>query len=224
MNPRMATASRMEGRSAPAGADLPVLAALIALASLPLLAGRVPLGLVYVPSLVAGGDWWRIFTHAFAHVSLYHLAVDAGAFLMLYHQLRPLGGGRRLLVAAVAAAGSLAAAHLVPDVYERGLCGLSGAAHGLMAALGLDMALRGAGRERSAGLASLVLVAGKSLIGAATGSAFFTDLHLGDIGVPVAVCHLGGGLGGAAAWLAVCRPFPFTARGGGPVRVDGGLP
>ena len=209
MNPCAATVSRVGGRSAPAGADLPILAALIALAAVPLLDGRAPLGLVYVPSLVAGGEWWRIVTHAFAHVSLYHFAVDAGAFLMLYHQLRPLGAARRLLIAAAAAAGSLAAAHLVPDLYAKGLCGLSGAAHGLMAALGLDMALRGAGRERTSGLASLVLVAGKSLIEAATGSAFFTEVHLGDIGSPIAICHLGGVIGGAAAWASFRRrPVP----------------
>ncbi len=202
MNADASTALCREGRSAPLGADLPILAALIALAALPLLAGRVPLGLVYLPSLVAEGEWWRILTHAFAHVSLYHLALDAGAFLMLYRQLRPLGMARRIAVVAASALFSLAAAHMVPGVYERGLCGLSGAAHGLMAALGLDMAVHGTGRERSAGLTSLALVAGKSLIEAATGSAFFSDLHFGRIGNPIAICHLGGVLGGAAVWIA----------------------
>ncbi|MBU4461151.1 MAG: rhomboid family intramembrane serine protease [Verrucomicrobia bacterium] len=209
-------ATYREGRSAPPGADLLVLAALIAWASLPLLAGRVPLGLVYFPELVAEGERWRILTHAFAHVSLYHLALDAGAFLMLYHQLRPLGAARRMLVAATAAAGSLAAAHLGPGIYERGLCGLSGAAHGLMAAAGLDMAFAGSGRARSAGMASLVLVAGKSLIEAATGSVFFSDFHLGSIGNPIAICHLGGVLGGAAAWTVLrFAPRKALARDGG---------
>lgn len=198
-----AVAARMDkrgGRFAPGGADLLVLSALIALAALPLLAGRTPAALIYRPDAVLAGQWWRVFTHPLAHVSIYHLVLDAGAFLLLYRQLAPLGLARRVAIAAAAAAGSLAAAHLAPGAFASGLCGLSGAAHGLMAALGLDMALRGAARERRAGWTSLAMVVGKSLIEAATGSVFFADIHLGDIGRPIAVCHLGGVFGGAVAW------------------------
>jgi hypothetical protein len=31
------------------------------------------------------------------------------------------------------------------------------------------------------------------------------DLHFGYVGTPVAACHLGGVLGGLAAWLAAKR-------------------
>jgi rhomboid family GlyGly-CTERM serine protease len=191
-----------------------LLAAAIVAASLPLLLGGSVEPLVFFPRLVAAGEWWRVLTHPFAHVSLYHLALDAGAFLLLYSGLQARAA-ERLALTACSAAGSLLAAFLAPGFAERGLCGLSGAAHGLMAVSALELMARP--ESRRAGLAALLLVAGKSLLEAATGSVLFAGLHLGYIGAPIAVCHLGGVLGGSVACLvarAVCgrRPAgPATA-------------
>ena len=33
------------------------------------------------------GQWWRLFTYPFVHVSLYHLLLDGAAFLLLYQGL-----------------------------------------------------------------------------------------------------------------------------------------
>ena len=126
-------------RSAWKNADLHLLTAAILLVNLPLWMGGSAAGLfAFLPGLVAQGEWWRVFTHLFAHISFYHLLLDAGAFLMLYHGLRdvvPVGG--RLGLCAGAAIGSLALASLSPSFVLQGLCGLSGTAHGLMAVSGL---------------------------------------------------------------------------------------
>src|SRR5690349_5545514 len=40
------------------------------------------------PSALSDGEIWRWFTSPWAHLSLYHLILDATAFLCLYHMLR----------------------------------------------------------------------------------------------------------------------------------------
>ena len=201
LTPSFRQAANSSGRPAPGGADLPLLAAAIAAANLPLLAGAPARALMFLPGRVVEGEWWRVLSYPFVHVSLYHLALDAGGFLLLYAGLKSLGAARRLWFAAASAAGSLAAAFCSPALAAHGLCGLSGAAHGLMAVTGLEM--MGAAGDRTTrrmGALALALVAGKSVIEAATGSVFFVDWHFGDVGAPLALCHLGGVLGGAAAW------------------------
>ena len=46
------------------------------------------------------------------------------------------------------------------------------------------------------GAVCLTGLVAKSLIEAITGQVWFASLHLGEIGAPVAICHLGGVLGG----------------------------
>ena len=189
--------------------ELALLAALIALANAPLLAGGAWLTLLFVPAHVSAGEWWRVATGPLVHVGLYHLALDAGAFLMLYQGLREPSRRWRLLAVAACAAGStgLAAAFMAADGT---LCGLSGAAHGLMAYSALEMmAMRDRDNARI-GAACLVGVALKSLVEAFTGQVWFASLHLGDIGAPVAVCHLGGVLGGLM--IFACRSCFLAER------------
>ena len=55
----------------------------------------------------------------------------------------------------------------------------------------------------------LAIVTGKAAWEAVTGQVFFTWLHFGLLGTPVAVCHLGGVVGGVIAWSArrrTCDP------------------
>ena len=211
-----ASAAATNPRSASGGADLLLLAGALLLANLPLLTGASVEPLVFRPDRVAAGEWWRALSFPFVHVSLYHLALDAGAFLILLHSLRGIGAGSRIRIAAGAAAGSLAAAFLDPALAARGLCGLSGPAHGLMAASALDMLRNGPDRTvRRTGWAALIVVAAKSVVEAVTGSVFLAELHFGNVGAPVALCHLGGVIGGAAAWAAARksqRPCQCAAR------------
>jgi hypothetical protein len=84
-----------------------------------------------------------------------------------------------------------------------GICGLSGVGHGLMAGTAV-LSLRGddaAGRH--VGLALLCVVSVKAVVEAATGRLFLDLVHLGDLGRPNLLCHLGGVIGGAVTALAV---------------------
>ena len=154
---------------------------------------------LYRPSAVAAGQWWRLFTHPFVHVSWYHLLLDAGAFFMLYDGLEIECVLRRMLLLPICAAGGLLAALLFsPQVDVAGLCGLSGTAHGLMAFSGLEVMRNPARRGSGAALFGLVTV--KSLYELATGRVFFDFLHMGLCGAPVAACHFGGVAGGLVAF------------------------
>jgi len=122
----------------------------------PLLRGAFAEQAIFLPSRVVAGEWWRLFTHPFVHVSWYHLLLDAGAFLLLYRGLEEQSVARRLCYVVACAIGSLGACLIGSDaIYTQGLCGLSGIDHGLMAICALEMmshgndaALRRAGRYR----------------------------------------------------------------------------
>ncbi len=168
-----------------------------------LFGGPFPTGLVLFPDEVAAGRAWQLVTHPFVHVSWWHLILNATTFVMLY---AGLGGGLRRRLASLAAAtlgSALAAATAAPLIDATGLCGLSGPAHGLLAIYGLEtMAThRRAPELWHLGLLCLVAVVAKTAWEATTGRVVFAILHLGKTGVPIAVCHAGGVLGGLIAFL-----------------------
>src|SRR6478735_2634518 len=53
--------------------------------------------MMFRPDAVAAGEWWRLLTHPFVHVTWYHLLLDASAFFLLYHGLLERKLGRRLV-------------------------------------------------------------------------------------------------------------------------------
>jgi len=145
---------------------VPILAAL----NLHLVVPGVLPPLHFRADLVAAGEWWRLLTHPFVHVSGWHLFLDGAAFLLLQAGLREPSLLRRLAFAASSAAGALAAAVLLhEETAVLGYCGLSGAAHGLMAVSALELALGRAGAGlRRAGVILLAIVAVKSRPGPAS--------------------------------------------------------
>ena len=169
---------------------------LLTLINLGLLLGNTPaFNLTFDPAAVAKGEWWRIFSWPFVHVSRYHLLIDGAAFLLLYAGLEERRLAKRALLVISAAAGSL----LLPlaidlQIQQLGLCGLSGVAHGLAAVSALEM-LRHTSQQRlaSALLIGLLLKIAWELW---TGTAFLQGLHLGDIGQPIVATHAGGVIGG----------------------------
>jgi len=183
--------------------DFAVFAVLIVLLNLPLITGQFAGSFAFLPGAVRAGEWWRLFTHPFVHVSWYHLLLDATAFFMAYAELRDRRWLERLgLVAAAGVGGLLAAWWMAPVVFTQGLCGLSGIAHGLAAAVGLDLGVQSGDRLlRRLGLASFAGVALKSLVEAWTGEIVFASWHLGWLGTPIAVCHAGGVIGASMIWL-----------------------
>ncbi len=174
-----------------------------------LLHGESLSSLAYRAAAVQAGEWWRIFTHPFVHLSWYHLFFDGSAFFVLYSGLEEKSALRRIFYVIAAAAGSLLAAlYSAPAIYDVGLCGLSGIAHGLLAISAVEMLFSGDKTIVRVGIISFIIIIGKSFLEAATGHLAFSFIHIGNIGTPIAVCHTGGTIGGLAAWIA----FRFVQR------------
>jgi rhomboid family GlyGly-CTERM serine protease len=169
---------------------------LIAIFNVPVLFGTVWSSMVFQPEAVRAGEWWRLLTHPFVHLTWYHLLLDGVAFLSLYWSLVERSIFVRMSYVVAAAAGSLAASWAAsPEALANGLCGLSGVAHGLMAISAIETLGREKA-ERRIGWLCLVLVVGKAAFEATTGRMFFGFLGFGLLGSPVAVSHGGGILGG----------------------------
>jgi len=185
------------------------LAAVLGLCNLPLLFGSVWSGGVYFPDALARGDWWRVITHAFVHVSPYHLFIDGIAVVFLLRELASRSTAFRALTFSTSLAGSLLASMLfAPAIADIGLCGLSGVAHGLMAAACL-LGCRDQTRpklDRQVFAFLLLATVAKVLLECTTGSVFFASSHLGDVGTPIVVCHAGGLVGGLLATVFIACP------------------
>ena len=148
-----------------------------------------------MPSALRSGEWWRLFSHPFVHLTWYHLFLDAGAFFILYTGLQEKRVSRKLVYMLICGSFSLAAAWIFSPALETiGLCGLSGIAHGLMAYSGLEQMQTK--KNIWIGLLSFVLVFAKSIYEFISGNVMFTFMHMGLCGTPLAACHLGGVVGG----------------------------
>ena len=182
--------------------DMVFLIGMIVFCNIHLLTGRTCQPLIFQYDAFMAGDVYRLITHPFVHLSGYHFLLDAGAFLLLYTGLdekRPL---RRMLILAVCGLCGLGAPLVfAPEIYTRGLCGLSGIAHGLMAFSALEM-IRDQ-KNFKIGLACLLSVILKSMFEAVTGDVVFSFLHFGLCGVPIAVCHTGGVMGGIFSFFVL---------------------
>ena len=194
--------------------ELFIFLALLLCINIPLFQGQRFPSLSFVPDRVAAGEWWRILTHPFAHVSWYHLLIDASAFLFLYRGLIETSWRKRAMYAAICALGSLSASMLSPAILTGGLCGLSGAAHGLMAVSALEMACIKTAHStlRRAGIIALCVVVAKSMFEAITGNVVLSFLHIGDVGTPLTLSHAGGALAGIVAFAVLNSSFRETRR------------
>jgi rhomboid family GlyGly-CTERM serine protease len=175
--------------------------------NMPLLFGSPSTRFMFHADAVAMGEWWRLLTHPWVHVSWYHLLLDASAFLLAYGELFSWSRRARLgLLVAAAAGGLLTALAWSSLVWTHGLCGLSGLAHGLTAVLGLELCRPGrqpaavSPLHRLMGWLTFLGVTGKAVIELFTGHILFESWHLGSLGTPIAGCHLGGILGALLFW------------------------
>jgi rhomboid family GlyGly-CTERM serine protease len=186
-------------------AELILFLAALFIANISLISGNIFSGLIFSPADVSTGEWWRIFTYPFVHVSWYHLILDAGSFMLLYHGLLESSWIKRILYVFACSLGSLGISLLSPDIYNGGLCGLSGVAHGLMAVSALEMAMSediDINLQRI-GLAGFTIVVIKSIIEMLTGKVIFAFMHFGDVGTPLTICHAGGVLAGTIAFITL---------------------
>ncbi len=190
--------------------DTILLAVLICAVNISLLFGRFPESLIYLPEKVIQGQWWRLVTHPFVHVSFYHLLLDGAAFLMLYAQLMETSLAKRIgYLSGIHAAVIAAVTASLPSVQAIGYCGLSGIAHGLMAVWCLErMGIFGGAqahltdrREQWIAVGIFMGLLAKSIYETAAGHVFLESTHLGDVGVPVVSSHLAGVIGAVVAYV-----------------------
>lgn len=182
----------------------------------PLLSGTWNHALTFLPAAVEVGEWWRLLTFPFVHVSLYHLLIDGVAFLMLYSSLAEKSFFKRISVLGASATASLLVSLWTdPQVQTVGLCGLSGVGHGLMAICALEMMVAEEKAARTFGYISFWLLLLKCILEALTGSLALDIVHFGSVGVPIVVCHAGGMLGAltAALMFKLLRPIPDDSVG-----------
>jgi membrane associated rhomboid family serine protease len=92
-------------------------------------------GSLLVPMVVAGGEWWRVVTSGFLHLSVTHIALNMLALYFIGLGLeRVLGAWRYLSLYLLSLLGGSAAIMLFADVASFS-AGASGAIFGLMGAL-----------------------------------------------------------------------------------------
>ncbi len=195
--------------------ELAFFVAILASFNAPLFGGGLCKGMIFIPNLVEKGEWWRVAAHPFVHLSWWHLLLDAGAFLLLYKGLLERSAIKRIGYVIVCAMGSLLAVTLTsPVVQTLGFCGLSGAAHGLMAISALESVKKGAldGKRDSFGVISLCIVVAKSAFEVIHGRVLFDFLHFGMVGSPIPASHAGGVLAGIGAFLLFWSLSRWTTR------------
>jgi len=197
-------------------ADLWIMFLILAGVNIHLITGNTAATPVFSPEAVRAGEWWRLILHPFVHVSWYHLALDAGAFFMLYAGLGDTRPRFRIFYTGLCAGFSLwFTLWFAPQVETFGLCGLSGIAHGLMAVSALEM--MDDSETCTAGMISLAVLCAKVLYETATGRVMLEALYFGMCGTPLTACHAGGVIGGMTAFGLVrffhtsCR-YEFTVR------------
>lgn len=162
---------------------------------------------LFLPHAVGSGEWWRLLTFPFVHVSWYHLVLDVGAFVYLYSSIQQ-NTFERMGHVIISGAFSLAAAFILsPEINDIGLCGLSGIDHGLMATSALQMIRNIA--DRRLGYTCLTLLITKCVYEMVVGDVFFSSIHLGLCGTPLVSCHLGGVVGGMISFF-LCRKSDYN--------------
>ena len=185
--------------------ELWLVAGLITVFSGAVMFGSPWYAMMFQPAAVRAGEWWRLLTHPFVHITWYHLLLDASAFFLLYHGLLENKLLRRLWFVGASAVGSLALSWLAaPAIFAGGLCGLSGIAHGLMAISAVEMmrAQPQGSTEWRIGAFTFAIVVGKAAFEAISGHILFGFLYFGMVGEPVPISHAGGIVGGLiAVWL-----------------------
>lgn len=178
------------------------------LINLPLLWGGVNSDLIFWPKAVQNGQWWRVVTYPLVHLSWYHFLLDAGGFLLLYSALEEKRTVVKALYLIAPGTGSLLLTLAVaPDIFQQGLSGLSGIAHGLMAITAMEM-----WREKDQriwGWISLGIVTLKSLYELWSGHVLFEFMHMGLCGQPLAASHAGGVIGGVVVFTVINLPAKF---------------
>ena len=180
--------------------DMLLLATMIGVCNFHIVTGQSCSDLIFQYDAFASGDIYRLFTHPFVHLSWYHFLLDAGAFVLLYTGLNEKRKLHKLMLVGVCGICGLGVPLiLAPAIYSQGLCGLPGIAHGLMAFSALEMMQEKVNFK--AGVICLAAVSIKSFYEAVTGDVLLSFLQFGLCGIPIAICHAGGVIGGILTYF-----------------------
>jgi len=182
--------------------DMLFLTAMIGVCNLHILTGLSCSNLIFQYDIAVSGELYRLITHPFVHLSWYHFLLDAGAFALLYTGLEERRKLCKLMIVGICGLfGLVVPLIFTPAIYSQGLCGLSGIAHGLMAFSALEMM-----EEKESfktGVICLAAVSIKSLYEAAAGDVLLSFLQFGLCGIPIAICHAGGVIGGIISYFVL---------------------
>lgn len=186
--------------------DLILYLILLACANWGLFQNQIATHWYFYPDRVLAGQWYRVWTHAFVHVSWYHLLLDGSAFISLLVMLRQTNVCKRFLYVLGANLGCVLGVCLVlPVSNSRGYAGLSGIAHGLMAVWALECICETKDRTiRHIGWITLSIVTIKALIEASFDQVVFAFMHGSLMGHPVGISHISGIVGAVSAY-ALCH-------------------
>jgi rhomboid family GlyGly-CTERM serine protease len=186
--------------------ELWIYAVMLAVANIGLLWGHVATGWYYYPEQVLQGQWYRLATHGFVHVSWYHLLLDGSAFVMLYAMLRQPSRAKRTLYVLGANVGCLVGVTAVlPAQGSLGYAGLSGIAHGLMTVWALENIVETQDKTvKRIGWITLGIVLGKALFEAGHMNVLFSFMHSNLMGQPIGISHLSGIIGACLVY-GLCR-------------------
>jgi membrane associated rhomboid family serine protease len=186
--------------------DFWLLAGLLLLINYPLFFGGNTTRWAFYPALVKQGEWWRVLTGLFAHITWYHLLLDGLPFFLVYLSLDEKRIFCRLFYVIAAGAGSLLAGiWFSPLVSEVGLRGLSGVTYGITALGALEMVFR-ENKDKTDQIIGAALFLFMLLMVVSeiiTGKFLFSFLLFGMVGTPILVCHAGGIAGSVTAYALV---------------------
>lgn len=158
----------------------------------------------FYPGPVKEGEWWRIITCFFAHITWYHLILDGLPFFLVYLSLDEKRLFQRFFYVISAAAGSLLAGiWFSPQVQVAGLRGFSGITYGITTIGILELVFRKERTDKIVGstfLFLMFLLVGYEVL---TGKFLFDFLLFGMVGTPILVCHAGGISGAVLAYFLI---------------------
>lgn len=182
--------------------------AILFISNLHLLSNELPQSLIFNSEKVFAGQYWRIITYPFVHVSWYHLVLDGLVSVFLWCEIRALGVmGKLCLTFFISMTVLVVSLLFSPYIASTGLCGLSGIAHGLAIFAGLSQLgseTGGISKDKGQNLSAMVLlsvITGKCLYEVWSGQVLFNSLHFGELGQPIVHAHVGGALGGFISYL-----------------------
>ena len=164
-----------------------------------LIYGNFPKYACFFPDNLFSIKFYTIFTHAFIHVSWYHLTLDLSAFLII---VSVLNGTliNKIIYFLVTMTGSLIGASFYKNIDIYGFCGLSGIDHGLFIIICLQMITNG----KKTGYIPLLFLIIKIAF-----NLYFNlngiSIHQGFVATPLLQSHIGGVVAGIAAKIMVER-------------------